>query len=78
MDTKDILEDIARTSSDAAEVAMLPGVEIWKRLNRRNPETGAPEGTVAIMRERMLHTITQAIRAPKIGSFRYGRRLQFV
>lgn len=43
-----------RGLATATKVATVPAAHIWERLNYRNPQTGAPEGAVAVLKERML------------------------
>jgi hypothetical protein len=70
-----LVKEGTKIVSDASEAAMIPGAKIWERLNRRNPQTGAPEGAVAIMKERMFRMFT--LRARKMFSRPYGRCMQF-
>lgn len=58
---------------EATKVVTSPAVKIWDNLNYRNPQTGAPEGSVAIMKERMLRFLL--LRTKKIA--RPYRRMRF-
>lgn len=39
---------------DATRVVSSPATKIWESWNRRNPQTGMPEGAMAVMKDRML------------------------
>lgn len=73
----DILtKEALRSFGDALKVAMAPGEKAWESLSRTDPETGAPIGYLAIKKERLVRKML-SLRTRKIGSKRFGRRLQF-
>jgi hypothetical protein len=59
--------------SDASRAVTSLPAKVWDSLNRINPQTGVPEGSVAIMKKRMLAMLM--LRTRKTHSHLYRIRL---
>lgn len=48
----------------ATKIVAAPAKEAFRRLNHRNPETGAPEGSLAVMKSQLIRRVFS--RRPRI------------